>query len=199
MLCPSWFGWFSNLLECLLLLVDFGFACLNWLADRLFGSGWFSGAILKILLLEAGRCGIITNSNVQSVRFGRLAQRERRCLTSTRPGVQIPHRPPLTQRPPAMEVFFVSGEDPLDLNPARGLRYARKAIWGTRHSPHGLARTCSSFAASRCAYPGLGRSTQPYSRTCLARANAFRAVIRVFPKIILSEKQLRCAKYYCSG
>ena len=62
------------------------------------------------------------NSNVQSVRFGRLAQRERRCLTSTRSGVQIPHRPPLTQRPPAMGVFFVSGEDSLDLNPARAKR-----------------------------------------------------------------------------
>ena len=94
---------------------------------------------MKILLLEAGRCGIITNSNVQSVRFGRLAQRERRCLTSTRPGVQIPHRPPLTQRPPAMGVFFVSGAALLDLNPARRPCYARKTIRGTRHSPHGLA------------------------------------------------------------
>ena len=37
------------------------------------------------------------------VRFpeqGRLAQRERRCLTSTRSGVQIPHRPPLNSRGP---------------------------------------------------------------------------------------------------
>ena len=81
----------------------------------------------------------MTNSNVQSVCFGRLAQRERRCLTSTRPGVQIPHRPPLTQRPPAMGVFFVPGEASLDLNPARRSRCARKAVRGTRHSPHGLA------------------------------------------------------------
>ena len=71
---------------------------------------------------ETERYGIITNSNVQSVCFGRLAQRERRCLTSTRPGVQIPHRPPLTQRPPATGVFFVSGEASLDLNPARAKR-----------------------------------------------------------------------------
>lgn len=35
--------------------------------------------------------------------IGRLAQRERRCLTSTRSGVQIPHRPPLKTRP---EVIF---------------------------------------------------------------------------------------------
>lgn len=33
-------------------------------------------------------------SELDSLAFGRLAQRERRCLTSTRSGVQIPHRPP---------------------------------------------------------------------------------------------------------
>lgn len=46
------------------------------------GSGIFRPAMAQYL------------SELDSLAFGRLAQRERRCLTSTRSGVQIPHRPP---------------------------------------------------------------------------------------------------------
>ena len=154
---------------------------------------------MKILLLEAGRCGIITNSNVQSVRFGRLAQRERRCLTSTRPGVQIPHRPPSIPRPPAMEVFFVSREDSLDLNPARGLRYARKAIRGMRYSSHGLAwimplLCCKPMRLSRARQ--LGSTPFP---TSLFRIKPSRVFVRPSPKVILSEKRRENAEIYDRG
>ena len=50
--------------------------------------------------------------------FGRVAQRERRCLTSTRSGVQIPPRPPETNRVPIMGTLPFQGSSP-DLNPAR--------------------------------------------------------------------------------
>ena len=81
-----------------------GGGCSSW-KSRCYWIGGSSCALVRVISATKGNevdraSGIFRPamaqylSELDSLAFGRLAQRERRCLTSTRSGVQIPHRPP---------------------------------------------------------------------------------------------------------
>ena len=116
-----------------------GGGCSSW-KSRCYWIGGSSCALVRVISATKGNevdraSGIFRPamaqylSELDSLAFGRLAQRERRCLTSTRSGVQIPYRPPLTRRPPAMGVFFyakkLAGFEPRERKTAQWAVFGR--------------------------------------------------------------------------